>query len=83
MIDPRTIRFDLNDASADAIFQVGPSAGLFAQWGLEPDGKMKPFDEIVNEYPITSGPYLIGAVDAGRRIDFARRKDYWARDLGI
>ena len=53
------------------------------KWGLGPDGKHKPFDEIVDGYPITIGPYTISAVDPGRGIEFNRRKDYWAQDLGV
>lgn len=33
--------------------------------------------------PLGSGPYRIGAVDAGRRITFERVDDYWARDLPV
>ena len=53
------------------------------KWGQGPDGKPKAFDEIITEYPITSGPYTIERVDSGRRIDFIRNPDYWARDLGV
>jgi microcin C transport system substrate-binding protein len=35
------------------------------------------------EIPVTSGPYRIAAIDPGRSITYARRQDYWARDLPI
>ena len=53
------------------------------KWALGPDGKPKRFDEIVSEYPITSGPYTIAKADSGRRLEFKRNPDYWARDLGV
>jgi microcin C transport system substrate-binding protein len=84
VIDPRTIRFDLTEHSADAIINLGTRLPVFSQkWGQDVGGKPKPFDQIVNEYPITSGPYTIALADSGRRLEFARNKDYWARDLGV
>ena len=47
------------------------------------DGKPKPFDQVIDEYPITSGPYTIASADSGRRIDFALDPNYWARDLNV
>jgi microcin C transport system substrate-binding protein len=84
VIDPRTIRFDLKERSADAIVNLGTRLPVFSQkWGRDAAGKTKPFDQVVNEYPITSGPYTIALADAGRRLEFVRNKDYWARDLGV
>jgi microcin C transport system substrate-binding protein len=84
VLDPRTVRFDLRDRSNDTIFTVGTVLRIFSpKWALGPDGKPKPFDQIVDEYPITSGPYTIGAVDRPRRIEFKRNPEYWARDLPV
>jgi peptide/nickel transport system substrate-binding protein/microcin C transport system substrate-binding protein len=83
ILDDRTIRFDLKDRTPDTIFNVGNMPIFSRKWAVGPDGKPKKFDEIVTEYPITSGPYTIGAVDGGRRIDFVLDKEYWARDLGF
>jgi len=76
-------RFDLKVRTADTIFNVGSLPVFSRKWSLGADGKPKPFSEIVNEFPITSGPYRIGTVDAPRRIDFVRDAEYWARDLGV
>jgi peptide/nickel transport system substrate-binding protein/microcin C transport system substrate-binding protein len=82
--DDRTIRFDLKDRSNDTIFNVGTRLPVFSRkWGAGPDGKSKDFDQIVDEYPIASGPYTIAVADSGRRLEFVRNKDYWARDLGV
>ncbi len=84
VLDPRTIRFDLVDRSSDTLFTIGTNLYVFSRnWALGPDGKPKKFDEIVTELPITSGPYTIGAIDPGRRIEFKRNPDYWARDLPV
>jgi microcin C transport system substrate-binding protein len=84
VLDERTIRFDLKDRSNDTIFNIGTRLPVFShKWGLGTDGKPKDFDQVINEQPITSGPYTIAVADSGRRIEFVRNKDYWARDLGV
>ena len=83
VLDERTVRFDLNDRSDDTIFNVAGIPVFSRKWGQGADGKPKPFDEVVTEYPITTGPYTIARTDSGRGIEFARNADYWARDLGV
>ena len=83
VLDERAIRFDLVERTDDAIFNAGGMPIFSRKWGVTADGKRKAFDEIVTEYPITSGPYTIDRTDSGRRIEFTRRPDYWARDLGV
>jgi microcin C transport system substrate-binding protein len=46
------------------------------KWG---DGK--PFDQIVQDPPIASGPYRVERADWGRGITYRRRGDYWADGL--
>ncbi|KJS14012.1 MAG: bicyclomycin resistance protein [Hoeflea sp. BRH_c9] len=41
------------------------------------------FDQSTLEPGIGSGPYEISEIKAGERITFARREDYWARDLPV
>ncbi len=81
--DERTIRFALKDRTIDTVGAVAGLPVFSRKWGMRPDGTLKNFDEVVNETPITSGPYRIGLADNGRRIEFERRADYWARDLGV
>jgi len=83
ILDSRTIRFDLKDRSYDTIFSVGRLSVFSRKWGVGPDGKRKDFDQIIYEYPITSGPYTIAVADSGRRIEFVRDKNYWGRDLAV
>ncbi len=41
------------------------------------------FDESSLEPPLGSGPYRIGAFEAGRYIEYERVKDYWGADLPV
>src|SRR4029079_9451185 len=83
VLDKRTGGVDLKDRSDDSIFKV-PSVPVFSRkWGAGPDGKPKPFDQVISEYPITTGPYAIEATDSGRGITFKRLPNYWAQALGV
>lgn len=83
VVDPHTVRFDLKAPSRDQIFQLGTVLSVFSRkWGLGPDGKSKPFDQIVHDVPITTGPYLI-ARTTGQMLDLVRDPHYWARDIGV
>jgi microcin C transport system substrate-binding protein len=46
-------------------------------------GSGKPFDQIVDDIPIASGPYRIGHVDFGRDITYQRDPNYWAARLNV
>lgn len=85
VLDAQTIRFDLQDRSNDTLFMVGTGLRIFSRkWALGPDGTPKRFDEIVTEYPITSGPYTIALADSGRRLELQRNPNYWAaQDIGV
>ena len=83
VVDDRTVRVDLKDRTDDMIFTVATSPVFSRKWGAGPDGKPKPFDQVITDYPITTGPYLIEATDSGRGITLKRQKDYWAQDLGV
>ena len=82
VVDERTIRFDLKDRSNDTLITVAGLPVFSRKWGLGADAKARPFDQIIDAHPITTGPYKIALTDSGRRIDFERRADYWGRDLG-
>ena len=83
VLDPRTIRFDLKERTADTIFNIGGLGVFSPKWTMGADGQQKKFSDVVNEYPITTGPYRIGDVDTPRRIEFVRDPKYWAQDLGV
>ncbi len=83
VLDGRTIRFDLKTPSRDQIYRLGTQLCVFsAKWGLDRDGKPKPFDQIIHDEPITTGPYRIYKASA-RTLDLVRDPNYWAQDLGV
>jgi peptide/nickel transport system substrate-binding protein/microcin C transport system substrate-binding protein len=81
--DARTVHFELRERSADAVFTVAGLRVFSRRWGAAADAAPRRFDELVSEHPIASGPYTIARADGGRRIEFVRNPQYWARDLGV
>ena len=75
---PRTVRFDFKTVSAELPMLVGGVPVFSRDWGAG-----KPFDEVVTDTPIGSGPYKIGRVSFGRDITYQRDPEYWARDLNV
>lgn len=82
VLDPHTIRFDFRSNNPELPLIVGGMPVFSRAWGLE-NGQAKPFDKIVTDPPIGSGPYLIGQVAFGRDISYERNPDYWARNLNV
>jgi peptide/nickel transport system substrate-binding protein/microcin C transport system substrate-binding protein len=77
-IDSRTVRFELKERSLNTLFNAGTMPVFSRKWG---EGKK--LDEIVTEFPIMSGPYVIEKAEMPRLIEFRRNADYWAKDLGV
>lgn len=78
VLDDRRIRFDFQRANPELPLIVGGLPVFSRKWGAG-----KPFDEVVTEQPIASGPYRIGKVDFGKTITYERDASYWARDLNV
>jgi microcin C transport system substrate-binding protein len=75
---PRTVRFDFKTVNAELPLLVGGLPVFSRAWGGG-----KPFDQIVMDIPIATGPYRVGRLNFGRDITYQRDPDYWARDLNV
>lgn len=75
---PLSVRFDFKHASAELPLLVGSLPVFSKAWGAG-----KPFDQVITEQPIASGPYKIGRMNFGRDISYDRDPNYWARDLNV
>jgi microcin C transport system substrate-binding protein len=74
-IDERTVRFDFASPNPELPLMVGGMAVFSREWG-----KGKPFDQVVSDVPIGSGPYRIANPRMGRDITYQRDANYWAKD---
>jgi len=82
VVDTRTVRYRFRSANRELPLTVGGLPVFSRQWGVE-NGVAKPFDKVVMDIPIGSGPYRIGPVKFGKDITYVRDPDYWARDLNV
>jgi len=72
----RIVRFDFASPNPELPLVVGGMSVFSRDWG-----KGKPFDQVVSEIPIGSGPYKIANPRMGRDITYARDPAYWAANL--
>ena len=78
VVGPRTIRYEFKRPNAELPLMAGGLPVFSRSWGAG-----KPFDEVVMDIPIASGPYKIGRLNFGRDITYQRDPNYWARDLNV
>ncbi|HLL19305.1 MAG TPA: extracellular solute-binding protein [Rubrivivax sp.] len=76
--DARTVRFEFKEPARDAVFVAGTMPVFSRKWTAG-----RPFDQVVNETPITTGPYVIDRIDMPRRIEFKRNPQYWGAGLSV
>lgn len=81
VVDRSTVRFDFIDNSRAAPLIAGDIPVFSPKWGVQPDGKRLPFDQISVERPIASGPYLVEQRKNDKDIVYRRDPNYWAANL--
>lgn len=76
---PRSLRFTFNAPNRELALLIGMRPILKkAQW------QDRDFTESgLDNPPITTAPYQIGAVDVGRSLTLTRNPDYWGKDLPV
>jgi microcin C transport system substrate-binding protein len=77
VVGPRTVRFDLARASAELPLLVGGLPVFSRDWGAG-----KPFDQVITDMPLGSGPYRIARWNP-QDVTYERDPNYWARNLGV
>ena len=83
VLDRRTVRFDFRRRSAELPLLAGSVPIFSHKWGMQPNGKLKPFDQIITDLPISSGPYRVGRVTFGKDVTYERAPDYWGAQLNV
>ena len=79
VVDERTIRFEFRRRNHELHMIIGMQLPVFSRkWGGD-----QPFDRVVQDEPIASGPYRIERFDWGKTIAFRRDPGYWARELNV
>lgn len=83
VVDATTVRFRFKRPNRELPLTVGGLPIFSHRWGLDSKGVAKPFDKVVMDIPIGSGPYKIGPVNFGKDITYVRDPHYWAKDLNV
>ena len=76
VVSERVVRFDFATPNPELPLVVGAMPVFSSKWGGG-----KPFDKIVADIPIGSGPYKLPNNKMGRDITYVRDANYWATDL--
>ena len=82
VVDAHTVRYRFKKPNKELPLTVGGLPVFSHRWGEE-KGVAKPFDKIVMDTPIGSGPYKIGPVNFGKDITYVRDDGYWAKGLNV
>lgn len=79
VVDAATVRFEFRRRNHELHMIIGMQLPVFSRkWGAG-----QPFDRVVQDEPVTSGPYRIERFDWGKTIAYRRDTGYWARDLNV
>lgn len=78
VLDARTVRYRFKKPNRELPLTVGGLPVFSHLWG-----EGKPFDQVVMDIPIGSGPYKVGPVVFGKDITYLRDPAYWGRGLNV
>lgn len=81
VIDPLTVRFDFVTPDSSAPLIAGDLPIFSPKWGVLPDGKRVPFDQMSMEPVIGSGAYVVDHINGNHEITYRRLPNYWAKNL--
>ena len=78
----RVVRFNFAMPNPELPLVVGGMPVFSRLWG-QTGGVSKPFDKIVSDIPIGSGPYKLPSSNMGRDITYVRDPAYWGKDIAV
>lgn len=79
VVDARTVRFEFKQLNHELHIIIGSQLPVFSRkWGGG-----KPFDQVVQDEPVASGPYRIESAAWGKSIAYKRDPGYWGKELSV
>jgi microcin C transport system substrate-binding protein len=78
VLEPLTVRFEFVRRNSELHLILGQLPVFSRKWG-----NGKPFDKVVVETPIGSGPYVVESYDFGKYISYKRNPNYWGKNLPV
>lgn len=82
VVDARSVRFEFTRPEKELVFVAGALPVFSPKWGNPAGGEPVPFDAVVRQDPVASGPYSIDRIDYTRgNVVYRRNPDYWGANL--
>jgi microcin C transport system substrate-binding protein len=79
VLDPLTVRFEFTGSNVRDLPSIIGTLPIFSKaWW-----QGRKFDQPSLDVPLGSGPYKVGKFDQRSSVTYARRADYWAKDLAV
>ncbi len=75
VVDPYTVRADFKRKNHELKLIICQLPVFSRKWGGG-----KPFDKVVLDVPLASGPYVVDSFDLGKRITYRRNPNYWGNE---
>ena len=75
VVDPYTVRADFKRKNHELKLIICQLPVFSRKWGVG-----KPFDKVVLDVPLASGPYVVDSFDLGKRITYRRNPNYWGNE---
>jgi len=72
------VKFTLKQKNRDLLSSIAGLPVLAKHYWQDRD-----FEKTTLDVPVSSGPYSIAKLEAGRFVTYQRNPDYWARDLNV
>ncbi len=78
-VSDRVVRFEFKRVNPELHLIIATGLPIFSrQWG-----EGRPFDQIAQVEPLTTGPYRIDRIDYGKTIVYRRNPNYWGSGLPL
>ncbi len=78
VLGERRVRFHFARKNPELHMIIGEMPVFSREWVGD-----RPFDAVVTDPPIASGPYVVDDYRLGKSITYRRDPDYWAKDLNV
>lgn len=75
VVDDSTVRAEFKRKNRELRMSICQLPVFSHKWG-----KGKPFDQISQDLPLASGPYVVESFDLGKRITYRRNPAYWGNE---
>ncbi len=78
LLDRRHIKFEFKKRNPELHMILGQLPVFSRKWFGD-----QPFDKVIQNIPVASGPYTVESYEVGKRITYRKNPDYWGRNKNV